>query len=65
MVIGGISREMCSFIPVDFSECLEQYNDLGDGISGVIASSYEMYHQRLSQDEKNFLVVGNDGVVVI
>lgn len=49
----------------DFSECLEQYNDLGDGISGVASRAGNVSSAAFSQDEKKLLVVGNDGVVVI
>lgn len=49
----------------NFSECLEQYNDLGDGISGVAARAGSVSSASFSQDETKLLVVGTDGVVVI
>lgn len=49
----------------NFSECLEQYNDLGDGIFGVATRAGNVSSASFSQDETKLLVVGNDGVVVI
>ena len=49
----------------NFSECLEQYNDLGDGIFGVATRAGNVSSASFSQDETRLLVVGNDGVVVI
>ena len=49
----------------NFSECLEQYNDLGEGISGVATKAGNVSSAAFSQDEKRLLVVGTDGVVVI
>lgn len=48
-----------------FSECLEQYNDLGDGITGVASRAKSVSSAAFSQDETKLLVVGQDGVVVI
>lgn len=49
----------------NFSECLEQYNDLGEGISGVATKAGNVSSVSFSQDETKLLIVGNDGVVVI
>lgn len=49
----------------NFSECLEQHNDLGDGISGVATRAGNVSSASFSQDETKLLVVGTDGVVVI
>lgn len=49
----------------NFSECLEQYNDLGDGVSGVATRAGNVSSASFSQDEKKLLIVGTDGVVVI
>lgn len=49
----------------DFSKCIEQYNDLGSGVSGVANRALSVASAAFSQDETRFLVVGNDGVVVI
>lgn len=48
-----------------FDECLEHYNDLGEGIEGVAYRAGNVASAAFSQDEKRLLVVGNDGVVVI
>lgn len=49
----------------NFSECLEQYNDLGDGVSGVAIRAGNVSSASFSQDETKLLIVGTDGVVVI
>ena len=49
----------------NFKECLEQYNDMGDGISGVACKARNVSSAAFSQDELKLLVVGNDGVVVV
>lgn len=46
-------------------ECLEHYNDMGDGISGVASRAGSVSSAAFSQDESRLLMVGNDGVVVI
>ena len=48
-----------------FGECLEQYNDMGDGISGVAYRAGDVSSAAFSQDETKLLMVGNDGVVVV
>lgn len=48
-----------------FEECLEQYNDIGDGISGVATRAGSVSSAAFSQDETKLLMVGNDGVVVV
>lgn len=48
-----------------FEQCLEQYNDLGDGIKGVASQAGSVSSAAFSQDERRLLVVGNDGVVVV
>lgn len=48
-----------------FDHCLEQYNDLGDGIEGVARQAGSVASAAFSQDERRLLVVGNDGVVVV
>lgn len=48
-----------------FEQCLEQYNDLGDGIEGVACQAGSVSSAAFSQDERRLLVVGNDGVVVV
>jgi hypothetical protein len=49
----------------NFKECLEQYNDMGDGISGVACRAGNVSSAAFSQDETKLLVVGNDGVVIV
>ncbi len=49
----------------NFKECIEQYNDLGDGIEGVAIKAGNVASAAFSQDEKRLLVVGTDGVVVV
>ena len=49
----------------DFQNCIEHYNDLGDGVSGVATKSGNVASAAFSQDETKLLVVGNDGVVVV
>lgn len=67
MEIGDISLSGNVFIHSveNFSECLEQYNDLGDGVSGVATRAGNVSSASFSQDEKKLLIVGTDGVVVI
>ena len=48
-----------------FEQCLEHYNDLGDGIEGVACQAGSVSSAAFSQDERRLLVVGNDGVVVV
>lgn len=45
--------------------CLEQYNDFGQGISGVSIQAGNVASVAFSQDEKHLLAVGTDGVVVV
>ena len=49
----------------NFGKTLEQYNDLGDGVSGVSTRARSVSSAAFSQDETKLLVVGNDGVVVV
>ena len=49
----------------NFKECLEQYNDMGEGISGIASRAGCVSSAAFSQDETTLLVVGNDGVVVV
>lgn len=49
----------------DFQNCIEQYNDLGDSVSGVATRAGNVSSAAFSQDETKLLVVGNDGVVVV
>ena len=49
----------------NFEECIEQYNDMGDGISGVATKAGNVSSAAFSQDESKLLIVGNDGVVVV
>ncbi len=49
----------------NFKECIEQYNDLGDGIEGVAQKAGNVASVAFSQDDKRLLIVGNDGVVVV
>ena len=49
----------------NFGECLEQYNDMGDGVSGVAMGAGNVSSAAFSQDETKLLMVGNDGVVVV
>ena len=49
----------------DFNNCLEQYNDLGEGVEGVAYRAGNVASAAFSQDETKLLVVGNDGVVVV
>jgi hypothetical protein len=49
----------------DFEQCIEHYNDLGEGIEGVASRAGSVSSAAFSQDEKRLLVVGNDGVVVV
>ena len=44
---------------------LEQYNDFGEGISGVVSHSGDVASVAFSCDEKRLMAVGNDGVVVV
>lgn len=48
-----------------FEQCMEQYNDLGEGIEGVACQAGSVASAAFSQDERRLLVVGNDGVVVV
>jgi hypothetical protein len=48
-----------------FDQCLEHYNDLGEGIEGVAYQAGSVSSAAFSQDERRLLVVGNDGVVVV
>ena len=54
----------------DFKSCIEQYNDLGEGIEGVTSGDGKsragnVASAAFSQDETRLLVIGNDGVVVV
>ena len=49
----------------NFSNCLEQYNDFGEGISGIASRAGCVASAAFSQDEKRLLAVGTDGVVVV
>lgn len=43
----------------------EHYNDLGDSVKGVSVRAGNVASAAFSTDEKRFLVVGDDGVVVV
>jgi WD40 repeat protein len=50
--------------------CISQYNDFGNGISGVVYSGKSgragnVASVAFSSDEKRLMAVGNDGVVVV
>ena len=54
----------------DFKNCIEAYNDFGEGIEGVAngerrSRAKSVASAAFSQDETKLLVVGNDGVVVV
>lgn len=49
----------------DTENCLEHYNDLGEGIEGVSYRAGSVASAAFSQDDKRLLMVGTDGVVVI
>ena len=44
---------------------IEHYNDLGKGINGISSSAGNVASAAFSIDEKRFLAVGTDGVIVI
>lgn len=48
----------------NLADCLIQFNDLGDGVSGL-ADRASVSSAAFSQDESKLLVVGKDGVVVV
>lgn len=53
---------------VDLENCLEQYNDFGDGIDGTTRTTRRagnVASAAFSSDEKRLLAVGEDGVIVI
>ena len=47
------------------STCLQQFNDLGEGILGVATRANSVASAAFSSDEKRLLAVGTDGVIVI
>ena len=52
----------------NLEKCIEQFNDLGDGIDGTTRTTRRAKNvasAAFSSDEKRMLVVGEDGVVVI
>lgn len=49
----------------DVQKCIEQYNDLGNGIVGVASRAGSVASAAFSCDEKRLMVVGDDGVVVV
>lgn len=49
----------------DIGRCLEQFNDFGEGISGVACRAGNVASAAFSLDEKRLMAVGDDGVIVI
>lgn len=47
------------------NNCITHFNDLAEGISGISTKANSIASAAFSSDEKRFLVVGNDGVIVI
>lgn len=47
------------------STCLQQFNDMGEGILGVATRANSVASAAFSSDEKRLLAVGTDGVIVI
>ena len=49
----------------DVDTCYEQFNDFGEGISGVACRAGNVASAAFSSDEKRLMAVGDDGVVVV
>jgi hypothetical protein len=49
----------------DIMTCLSQFNDFGEGISGVACRAGNVASAAFSSDEKRLMAVGDDGVVVV
>lgn len=49
----------------DIQKCLENFNDFGEGISGVALHHGSVASAAFSCDEKRLMAVGDDGVVVV
>ncbi|MFI3239715.1 MAG: hypothetical protein R3Y22_03910, partial [Bacteroidales bacterium] len=49
----------------NLSENIGHFNDLGDSVKGVLLRAGNVASAAFSTDEKRFLAVGNDGVVVV
>lgn len=49
----------------DVTTCIEHFNDLGEGITGVVSRAGSVASAAFSSDEKRLMAVGEDGVVIV